>query len=217
MLFSQTRTFSKARHVVLEARGDVDAAGAGVARVDRAEELVRLQDELAAEAVLVVDDERAHAGAAQLDGGREAGRAAADDQALGLDRSGCRAAVRPGSPSRRRGARDCPSSGATRMPARTGTMQDFTGRPSAITVHWAHWPLAQKMPCGAPSLWWWPKTRTPLAKSADEIVSPSKPAMGWPFQENSTDVRGCDGKNRMFTNAVLDHDVTPYESRVLAR
>ena len=31
-------------------------------------------------------------------------------------------------------------------------MQALTGRPSARTRHWAHWPLAQKMPWGAPSL-----------------------------------------------------------------
>ena len=47
-----------AAHVALEARGDVDAARARVAGVDRPEELVRLQHQLAAEAVLVVDDER---------------------------------------------------------------------------------------------------------------------------------------------------------------
>ena len=45
-----------------------------------------------------------------------------------------------------------PSMGATRIPSWTGTMQDLTARPSAITEHWAHWPLAQKMPWGAPSL-----------------------------------------------------------------
>ncbi len=39
------------------------------------------------------------------------------------------------------------------MPGLTGTMQDFTARPSATTAHWAHWPFAQKIPCAAPSLW----------------------------------------------------------------
>ena len=28
------------------------------------------------------------------------------------------------------------------------------GRPLAMTKHWAHWPLAQKIPCGALSLGW---------------------------------------------------------------
>ena len=58
------------------------------------------------------------------------------------------------------------------MPSVTGTMQDFTESPLAITEHWAHWPLAQKIPCGDPSLWWWPKMRIPLAKRAEAIVSP---------------------------------------------
>ena len=76
-------------HILLEPGRDVDAARAGMARLDRAEELVRLEDELAAQAVLVVDDERADASLAQLDAGSEPGRAAADDQALhvhGLNR-----------------------------------------------------------------------------------------------------------------------------------
>ena len=34
----------------------------------------------------------------------------------------------------------------SRMPSRTGTMQDFTAKPSANTEHWAHCPLAQKIP-----------------------------------------------------------------------
>ncbi len=58
----------------------------GVAGVDRPEELVRLQHQLAAEAVLVVDDERPDAGAAELDGRRQPGRPAADDEALAVDR-----------------------------------------------------------------------------------------------------------------------------------
>ena len=72
------------------------------------------------------------------------------------------------------------------MPARTGTMHDLTGRPSAMTAHCAHWPLAQKMPWGAPSLWWCPKMRTPLAKSAEAIVSPSRAWNAWPCQLNGT-------------------------------
>jgi len=39
------------------------------------------------------------------------------------------------------------------MPGVTMVMQDFTATPSAITVHLAHWPLAQKMPWALPSLW----------------------------------------------------------------
>ncbi len=52
-----------------------------------------------------------------------------------------------------------PSTGSTRRPGRTSSMQDLTGTPSARTRHWEHWPLAQKIPCGAPSLAWWPKMR----------------------------------------------------------
>ena len=33
--------------------------------------------------------------------------------------------------------------GSTRIPDATGVMQDFTGSPSAMTLHCAHWPLAQ--------------------------------------------------------------------------
>ena len=65
-------------------------ARARVAGLDRPEELVGLQDELAAQSMLVVHDERADAGLAELDGRRQSGGAAADDQALdvfGLDRS----------------------------------------------------------------------------------------------------------------------------------
>jgi hypothetical protein len=47
---------------------------------------VRLQDELAAQPVLVVDDEDADARAAQLEGGGESGRAAADDEAFRIHR-----------------------------------------------------------------------------------------------------------------------------------
>ena len=86
VLFSQTRTFSNSADVALEARRDVDAPRARVAGVDRSEELVRLQHQLAAEAVLVVDDERPDARAAQLDRRRQPGRPAADDEALAVDR-----------------------------------------------------------------------------------------------------------------------------------
>ena len=53
-------------------------------------------------------------------------------------------------------------------------MHDFTERPFATTEHWAHCPFAQKIPWGEPSLWWWPKMRTPFAKRADAIVSPGR-------------------------------------------
>ncbi len=136
-------------HLLLELGRDVDAARARVARLDRAEELVRLEDELAAEPVLVVDEQHADAGLAEFDGRRQAGRAAADDQALDVDRldrvARQLALRRRGGPEgRRAAARSCRGA---RM-----TMHDFTGRPSATTEHWAHCPLAQKMPCGAPSL-----------------------------------------------------------------
>jgi hypothetical protein len=52
-------------------------------------------------------------------------------------------------------------------------MQLFTGSPSAMTMHWAHWPFAQNRPCGEPSLGCWPNTRMPAAYSAAETVSPS--------------------------------------------
>jgi hypothetical protein len=51
----------------------------------RTEELVRLEHKLPAKAMLVVDDQRPHASLAQLDGCRQPGRAAANDQALRQD------------------------------------------------------------------------------------------------------------------------------------
>jgi hypothetical protein len=54
-------------YLLLQFRRDVGPARPGVAGVDRAKELVGLEDQLAAQPVLVVDDERAHAGLAQLD------------------------------------------------------------------------------------------------------------------------------------------------------
>ncbi len=80
------RTFSNRRTSLLELRRDIDAARARVARFDRAEELVGLEDELAAEPVLVVDQQHANAGLGEFDGRRQAGRAAADDEALDVDR-----------------------------------------------------------------------------------------------------------------------------------
>ena len=66
--------------LVFQLGRDVDAPGPGEDRVIGAEEPVSLEDELAAEAVLVVDEEGGDAALAELDGGREAGRSAADDQ-----------------------------------------------------------------------------------------------------------------------------------------
>jgi len=79
-----------------------------------------------------------------------------------------------------------PSSGSTFIPSVTGTMQLLSGRPSATTEHWAHWPLAQKMPIGALSLRWRPKMRTPLAKSAEAITSPRRAFICWPFQKKES-------------------------------
>ncbi len=200
-------------HVALEARGDVDAARAGIAGVDRTEELVRLEDELAAEPVLVVDQQHADAGPAELDGRRQAGRPAADDQALAVD--GRNVAQVPGAldvREHRQAVERC-----TCMPGRTVTMHDFTGRPSATTVHWAHWPFAQKMPCGAPSLGWWPKMRTPLANSADAIVSPARPEQGVPFQKNSTVSRAGTGRTGCWWMRYSTTGVTPRDGRTRSR
>ncbi len=49
------------------------------------------------------------------------------------------------------GRRGSSSIGSMRIPGRTSVMHDFTGRSLAITRHWEHCPLAQKIPCGAPS------------------------------------------------------------------
>ena len=111
-----------------------------------------LEDELAAEPVLVVDDEGLDAALAELDRGRKPGRSAADDEdghADGLDGPG---GFRPEARASTRGSSGRPSTGSTRTPGRTSSMQDFTGMPSARTRHWEHWPLAQKMPWAAPSL-----------------------------------------------------------------
>ena len=64
-------------------------------------------------------------------------------------------------------------------------MQALTGRPSAMTRHCEHWPLAQKRPWGLPSLWWWPNTCTPAATRAEESISFSKPVRAAPFQVNA--------------------------------
>jgi len=79
---------------------------------------------------------------------------------------------RSGGSSFTSGSFGSPLSGATRIPGFTSVMHDFTGIPSAITMHWAHWPLAQNRPCGEPSRGWWPKIRIPFANSAAAIVSP---------------------------------------------
>src|SRR5665647_1343472 len=55
--------------LVLEARGDVDTPRPGVNGIDGAEEAMRLEDELAAEPVLVVDEERFDAPPAQFNRG----------------------------------------------------------------------------------------------------------------------------------------------------
>jgi len=60
-------------------------------------------------------------------------------------------------------------------------MHDLTLKPFATTEHWAHWPFAQKIPCGEPSLWWCPKMRTPFAKRAEAIVSPGRAFSVSPF------------------------------------
>ncbi len=66
--------------LVFELGGDVDAAGSGEHCVIGAEEPVGLEDKLAAEAVLVVDEKSGNAALAEFDRGRQAGRAAADDE-----------------------------------------------------------------------------------------------------------------------------------------
>ena len=63
-----------------------------------------------------------------------------------------------------------------------------------MTEHWAHWPLAQKMPWGAPSLGWWPKMRTPLAKRAEAIVSPCRAWNACPCHVNCTDAASGAGR-----------------------
>ncbi len=64
-------------------------------------------------------------------------------------------------------------------------MQALTGRPSTMTRHWEHWPLAQKIPWGLPSFAWWPKMCTPPAIRAEEIISAAMPVIGRPFQVKS--------------------------------
>ena len=87
-------------------------------------------------------------------------------------------------------------------------MQDFTGRPSTRTRHWAHWPLAQKIPWGAPSLAWWPKIRIPLAKSAEAMVSPCRAETGAPFQVNATVGTAGNGENGMSFDPELGQEVS---------
>ena len=71
---------------MLQFGGDVGPPRPGVAGVNGTEELVGLKDQFAAQTVLVVDDERAHAGLAQFQGRREPCWPSADDQALHLER-----------------------------------------------------------------------------------------------------------------------------------
>ena len=87
-------------------------------------------------------------------------------------------AVAPGSPSAtvitRSGSFGWPSDASIRMSAQSGVMHDLSGMPSTTTMHCEHWPLAQKMPWGAPSRGWCPKVCTPAANRADEMTSPGR-------------------------------------------
>ena len=131
-----------------ELGGDVDAARPGVDHVIGPEEAVGLEDELPAQAVLVVHEERLDAALAELDRRGQAGRPAADDEdgdvdlLDGLDVGGLGHMGEGGKAGHR----------LDPLPGRTISMQALTGSPSARTRHWAHWPLAQKIPCGALSL-----------------------------------------------------------------
>ena len=72
-------------HRLGQLAADAHAAGAGLRVLDRAEELVGLQHQLAAGLVLVVDEQGGDAQAPELDGGRKPGRPGADDQHVGVD------------------------------------------------------------------------------------------------------------------------------------
>ena len=101
-------------HVAFEPRRDVDAARARIAGVDRPEELVRLEHELSAEAVLVVDDQRRGRPRGPVRW-RRSGPAGPPPMIrhsvsiVGMSRS------MPASPATS-GSAGLPSSGATRMP-----------------------------------------------------------------------------------------------------
>ena len=120
--------------------GDIDAAPAGIHGVDRAKEAVGLQHQLAAQAVLIVDQQALHPGLAQLQGSRQPGRPPADDQRRHVQRH--QPFQRAGDQTTS-GILGSPSSGSTCIPGRTSAMQAFTGRPSASTRHCEHCPLAQ--------------------------------------------------------------------------
>jgi len=134
---------------------------------------VGLQHQLAAQAVLVVDEKRGDAELAQFDGRRQAG----PPPTMSTSVATVSIVLRCDSASAS-GSRGRPSTLATVSPSRRGVMQALTGRPSAMTRHWEHWPLAQKIPWGLPSFAWWPKMWTPLAVRAEEIISPSNPDRG---------------------------------------
>jgi len=71
-----------------------------------------------------------------------------------------------------------PSQLATIMLSVTGVMHDLTGMPLAMTMHLEHWPLAQNRPWPVPSRWCRPNTLTPLAMSAELIISPRRALSG---------------------------------------
>ncbi len=132
----------------LEEGRDVDPAGSGVDGLDRPEETVGLEDELPAEAVLVVDEE----GLTPRFPSSAAAESPAGPPPMMRTGTSTVAGGRIAGASLTRGSSGRPSIGSTRIPGRTGVMHALTGLPFARTRHWAHWPLAQKIPCGAPSL-----------------------------------------------------------------
>ena len=145
VLWSQMSDRGIGPQLVFELGGDVDPARTGVDGVVGAEEAVRLQDEFAAEAVLVVDEQGSMPRLpSSIAAERPAGPPPMMSTGTGISSIG-RISERSGD----LGESGRPSTGSTCMPGRTSSMQDLTGRPSASTRHWAHWPLAQKMPCGA--------------------------------------------------------------------
>ena len=85
-------------------------------------------------------------------------------------------------------------------------MHDFTGRPSATTQHWAHWPLAQKMPCGAPSF-------VVVAEGADAVGEQGRgdrlalarlQRLPLPRERHARPDAGA-GQDRVFENAMIGH------------
>ena len=79
------------------------------------------------------------------------------------------------------GSSGSPFNGITFIPSITGVIHDLTAMSSARTRHWAHCPLAQKIPWGAPSFSWVPKIRIPWAKRAEEIISPVRAVRVFPL------------------------------------